>query len=168
MKHPRHSLAPILAILAFASPVAAAQNTIWQSDVRVQEPVLYADPAPISRLTPEIANPETYAPAALFAELYPSIPAEVLPSVGNKTNNQPSIASKNDDSFLNQPRVNLSPSYVQEFAYISTYSNIRKYVGYYSVPSIRLSLAIPRFGNGLGGGYPPLQFGFGPAAFRFW
>ncbi len=159
----------IASALAITQPVLAAPpQSTWNLTRTPEQPLRYIEAAPVLRLAPQIANAETYAPESLLRRLYPSITPPSARRPLEEANNAPSIASKNRGFVQNGPRGNLSPSYVQEFAYIDTYSNIRKYEQYFSFPSIRMSLAMPRFGNGSGGGYQPLQFGFGPAAFRFW
>jgi len=150
------------ALLSTAAPLLAAPNSVWNAQANPALPLRYVETVPIMRLAPQIANAGTYAPEALFLRLYPSISAG--PSADVATNEP----SKTRDFGPNQPRGILSSSYVQEFAYIDTYSNIRRYEEFFNFPSIRMSLAMPRVGNGFGGGYQPLQFGFGPSAFRFW
>ena len=153
------------ALLSTAPPLLAAPNSVWNAQASPALPLRYVESAPVMRLTPQIANAGTYAPEALFLRLYPSISAG--PSADAATN-EPSKTSKTRDFGPIQPRGILSSSYVQEFAYIDTYSNIRRYEEFFNFPSIRMSLAMPQIGNGFGGGYQPLQFGFGPSAFRFW
>ena len=152
------------AVLA-ASHGQAAPNSVWNTNTGPALPYRYVESTSVLRLTPQIANPEIYASDALFLRLYPSISTGRAPEDATI---EPSIASKTREIPPFQTRGILSSSYVQEFAYIDTYSNTRKLEEYFSFPSIRMSLAMPRYGNGLGGGYQPLQFGFGPAAFRFW
>ncbi len=152
-------------VTILATPLQAAPNNIWNSEISPALPLRYVETPPVLRLTPQIANAEIYASEALFQQLYPSINADDAAEVATTG---PSIASKTRDFFPFQTRGILSSSYVQEFAYIDTYSNIRKYEDNFNFPSIRMSLAMPPYGNGFGGSYPPLQFGFGPAAFRFW
>jgi len=156
----------IFAIGAAALPLHAAPATsVWNTTLRPPLPYQYIEIAPPSRLTPQIANPETYVSDSLFLQLYPSISTRDLPEEATSAT---SIASKTREIVQNQPRGILSSSYVQELAYVDTYSNIRRYEEFFSFPSIRMSLAMPRFGNGFGGGYQPLQFGFSPVAFKFW
>ncbi len=153
------------AIFAAALPAKAAQNSVWNTKAGPTLPYRYIDSVPVLLTAPQFANAETYASEALFQQLYPSIKMGTTPdaeTIGS------SIASNTRDFGPFQTRGILSSSYVQEFAYIDTCSNIRKYEEYFSFPSIRMSLAMPPYGNGFGGGYPPLQFGFGPAAFGFW
>lgn len=152
-------------LLCSALPLMAAPSNVWHADTAPGLPLRYVEATPVLRLTSQIANAETYAPDALFLQLYPSISAG--PAAGAATI-EPLETSKTRDFEPIRTRGILSSSYVQELAYVDTYSNIRKYEDYFNFPSIRLSLAMPRFGNGFGGGYQPLQFGFGPAAFRFW
>lgn len=153
------------AIFATALPVQAAPNSVWNTESSPARPYRYIESTPTMRFIPQIANAETYASNALFMRLYPSINAAAIPE---NTTNAASIASKTRDFGPFQTRGILSSSYVQEFAYIDAYTNTGRYEEFFNFPSNRMSLAMPRFGNGLGGGYQPLQFGFGPAAFRFW
>ncbi len=155
------ALAATLAVLAQAAPAAS----VWAPSAGPARPYLYIESTPISRLAPQIENAAIYASDSLFTRLYPSISTDV--TAENETS-ELSIASKTREIGPIKTRGNLSPSYVQEFAYIDTYTNSREYEEFFSFPSIRMSLAMPRIGNGSGGGYQPLQFGFGPAAFRFW
>ena len=148
-----------------ATPLQAAPNSVWNAEASPALPLRYIETAPQMRLIPQIANAGTYASEALFQQLYPSINAD---DDTEAATTGPSIASKTKVFHPFQTRGILSSSYVQEFAYIDTYSNIRKYENNFSFPSIRMSLAMPPYGNGFGGSYPPLQFGFGLAAFRFW
>ncbi len=152
------------AVLA-APQMQAAPNSVWNTKTGPALPYRYIESTPVLRLTPQIENPEIYASDALFLRLYPSISAPLAPEAATI---DPNIASKTREIPPFQTRGILSSSYVQEFAYIDTYSNTRKFEQYFNFPSIRMSLAMPLYGNGLGGGYQPLQFGFGPAAFRFW
>ncbi|MBL1436642.1 MAG: hypothetical protein COB08_010640 [Rhodobacteraceae bacterium] len=150
------------AIMAAALPLQAAPlNSVWRSDVSPMIPYQYIESVPVLRLAPQIANAQTYASDSLYLRLYPSINTASMPS-------DPSIASKTRGFVQNQTRGILSSSYVQEYAYIDTYSSTRTFEEYFSFPSIRMSLAMPPYGNGFGGGYQPLQFGFNPAAFKFW
>ncbi len=155
----------IAALLTTSAPLLAAPNSVWDANASPALPLRYVESAPILRLAPQIANAETYAPKALFQHLYPSIDPM---TEAESTTIAPTMASKTRDFGQIQPRGILSSSYVQELAYVDTYSNIRRYEDFFSFPSIRMSLAMPRFGNGFGGGYQPLQFGFGPVAIRFW
>ena len=155
-----------LALAAF--PLQAAPVSVWNSGLVPEQPLQYIKAAPISRIAPQIANAEIYAPESLLTRLNPSIEPDQVPEESLETNIQSSIVSKNGGFGQISPRVNLSPSYVQEFAYIDMYSNIRRYDDNITFPSVRLSLTMPRFGNGFGGGYQPLQYGFGPLAVRFW
>jgi hypothetical protein len=154
------------AIAMAALPVQAAPNAnVWNTNAAPAMPYRYIESAPIMRLTPQNANLEIYASEALLMRLYPSINTGALPV---DATNAASITSKTRDLGQNQPRGILSSSYVQEFAYIDTYSNTREFEEFFNIPSISMSLAMPRIGNGFGGGYQPLQIGLGPAAFRFW
>ncbi len=153
------------ALLTVALPLMAAPNTVWNAGAAPALPLRYIESTPILRLTPQIANAEIYAPKALFLQLYPSINPQDDAVVATI---EPSTASKTRDFGPIRTRGILSSSYVQELAYVDTYSNSREYEEFFTFPSIRMSLAMPRIGNGFGGGYQPLQFGFGPAAFRFW
>jgi len=168
MRHPIKT-AITAALMAIPLPLfAAPQTTIWNTNQGPALPLRYIETTPVLRLTPHIANAETYAPLALFQHLYPSIPKPTVAPLRAEGNIEPSIASKSDEIGLLFRRGNLSPSYVQEFAYIDTYTNSREYEDIFNFPSIRMSLAMPRIGTGFGGGYQPLQFGFGPNAFPFW
>jgi hypothetical protein len=153
------------ALLSAALPLMAAPNSVWNANAAPTLPLRYIESAPVLRLTPQIANAEVYAPKALFLQLYPSINQQADAVVATI---EPSISSKTRDLGPIRTRGILSSSYVQEFAYIDTYSNIRRYEEFFNFPSIRMSLAMPQIGNGFGGGYQPLQIGLGPAAFRFW
>lgn len=154
------------ATIAAALPLQAGSDTqVWSTDRSALIPHHYIESAPILRPEPQIANAETYASDSLYARLYPSINPASKPS--NSTI-EPSIVSKTRDFAQNETSGILSSSYVQEYAYINAYSNIRKNEAYFSFPNIRMSLAMPPYGNGFGGGYQPLQFGFGPAVFTFW
>ena len=99
--------------------------------------------------------------------LYPSIGDSSAARMMDSTNIEPLLPSKYGLFSHNDPSVNLSPSYVQEFAYINTYSNIRNYEERLIFPSIRMSLTLPRFGIGFGGGFRNSQFGFGPISVQF-
>jgi len=155
-----------VAISAGTLPLQAAPNqSVWNTDASPELPYSYIESTPIVRLTSQSENAGIYASKSLFSRLYPSITARPAPV---ETTIGPSIASKTKDFGPIRTRGILSSSYVQEYAYIDTYSNNRRYEEFFSFPSIRMSLAAPRFGNGLGGGYQPLQFGFNPAAFKFW
>ena len=147
---------------------AAPPASTWNGAQGPALPLRYIDPAPILRLTPQIANAETYASEALYALLYPSIARAPQSARTPETTIQPSIASKNSAFTQNTTRGNLSTSYVQEFAYIDVYSNTGKYDNIITLPTIQMSLAMPRFGNGFGGGYLPLRFGFGPIKMGTW
>jgi len=151
-------------LLCPALPLMAAPSNVWSAESVPALPLRYVETMPVLRLTPQIANAETYAPNALFLQLYPSIDAAHAAAA---VTIEPVATSKTRVFGPNRTRGILSSSYVQELAYVDTYSNIRKYEDYFNFPSIRLSLAMPQFGNGFGGGYQPLQFGFGPAAFGF-
>ena len=156
-------------LLLFASTsLAGPAASPWSNLSSPELPYRYIKTPPDLRISPQTANAETYVPEALFSRLYPSISTVDLTGDALETNIQASIASKKEVFYQLPTRGNLSTYYVQEFAYITTYSNIRKYEDFIAFPSIRMSLALPRFGNGFGGGYQPLQFGFSPAAFRFW
>lgn len=144
---------------------AAPPSSIWNSGSRPIKPYQYIEPIPESQLELHYENGEIYAPDALFTRLYPSIEQGATPV---EPPAEVSIASKTTPVGPKAPRGILSSSYLQEFAYINTYSNIGRYEQPFTLPSIRLRLAMPGFGYGFGGGYQPLQFGFGPAAFSFW
>ncbi len=154
-------LAAALVLLAQAAPAAS----VWHLGTGPAQPYRYVESPPISRLAPQIENADIYVSDSLFLRLYPSI--NTGKTAENPTTDA-SIASKTREIGPIRTRGNLSPSYVQEFAYIDAYTNSREYEEFFTFPSIRMSLAMPRIGNGFGGGYQPLQFGFGPAAFRFW
>lgn len=154
------------AIIAATLPMQAFANpSVWHTGTGPELPYQYIESTPIMRITPQNENIGIYASDSLYLRLYPSINSA---AVSEETNIEPSIASKTRGFGPLQPRGILSSSYVQEFAYIDTYSNNRRFEEFFNFPSIRMSLATPRFGNGLGGGYQPLQFGFNPAAFKFW
>ena len=154
------------AIVAATLPLQAAANpSVWNTKTSPALPYRYIESTPVLRLTLQNENAEIYASESLFSRLYPSINAGPAPA---EVTIEASIASKTKDFGPYRPRGILSSSYVQEFAYIDTYSSNRRYEEFFSFPSIRVSLAAPRFGNGSGGGYQPLQFGFTPAAFKFW
>lgn len=155
-----------VAIVVATAPLSAAPNTtIWNSTNGPLLPLQYIESTPILRFPPQSANQEIYASEALYLRLYPSIPVDVSDQYVENANIQPSIASKKSIFGQNSDRVNLSPYYVQELAYVDTYSNIRKYDDFISFPNIQMSLAMSQFGNGLGGGYSPFRFGFGPIGF---
>jgi hypothetical protein len=157
--------ASAVTVLAAMPLSAAPANSVWSLTTGPALPYRYMETESVLRRAPQIANPETYAPDALFSQLYPSISADPTPQ---DATNAPVVASKTRKNLPFEPRGILSSSYVQEFAYIDAYSNTRKFNPNLGFPSIRLSLAMPRFGNGYAGGYQPLQFGFGPIALRFW
>lgn len=158
-----------IAFLVSAVPLQAAPPvTIWNSAHGPALPLQYVESTANLRLTPQNANAETYASAALYSRLYPSITQQASGASQIETTIQPSIASKNGDFQQFSPRVNLSPSYVQEYAYIDTYSNSRQFDNMFRLANIQMSLAMPQFGNGFGGGYPPLRFGFGPVGMGTW
>lgn len=152
-------------LVASTLPLLAAPNTVWNTTTSPALPLRYIESPPVLRLTPQIANAETYAPDTLFLKLYSSISTNTPPDAATI---EPSIASKTGISGPFLPRGILSSSYVQELAYVDAYSSVRKHEEFFTFPSIRMSLAMPRYGNGFGGGYRPLQIGFGPAAFRLW
>ncbi|NOR62349.1 MAG: hypothetical protein GQ535_07650 [Rhodobacteraceae bacterium] len=143
----------------------AANPSVWNSNAGPALPYRYIESTPIVRLIPQNENAAIYASDSLYLRLYPSINSAPTPA---DVTNEASIASKTREFGPIRTRGILSSSYVQEFAYIDTYSNNRRYEEFFNFPSIRMSLATPMFGNGLGGGYQPLQFGFNPAAFKFW
>jgi len=144
---------------------AAANPSVWNTGAGPALPYRYIESTPIVRLAPQNENAAIYASDSLFLRLYPSINTAPSPT---EATTELSIASKTREIGPIRTRGILSSSYVQEFAYIDTYTNNRRYEEFFNFPSIRMSLATPRFGNGLGGGYQPLQFGFNPAAFKFW
>ncbi len=151
------------------TPVAMAGTggSVWSSSSGPSLPLHYIESIRISQNVPRNAPAETYAPQALFMLLYPSINDSNQDSIPQVANTVAATASKNSAFQQFRPRVNLSPSYVQEFAYIDTYSNIGKYRNNFPFPSIRMSLPLPWFGGGFGGGYQGLQFGLGSQLFRF-
>jgi len=154
------------AIVAAALPLQAAANpSVWNTNASPALPYRYIESTPVLRLAPQNENAAIYASKSLFSRLYPSINSAPSAPVAIIA---PSIASKTREFGPIRTRGILSSSYVQEFAYIDTYSSNRGYEEFFTFPSIRMSLATPQFGNGLGGGYQPLQFGFNPAAFKFW
>lgn len=154
------------AIVAATLPLQATANpSVWKTNASPELPYRYIESTPIVRLTSQNENAAIYASDSLFSRLYPSINTALAP---RDATTEPSIASKTREIGPIRTRGILSSSYVQEYAYIDTYSSNRRYEEFFNFPSIRMSLATPRFGNGLGGGYQPLQFGFNPAAFKFW
>ncbi len=165
MKHLDKSALCAVALAATLPLQAVANPSVWNTGARPAFPYRYIESTPIVRLTPQNENAAIYASDSLYLRLYPSINTVPLPI---DVTTEPSIASKTREFGPIRTRGILSSSYVQEFAYIDAYSNNRRFEEFFSFPSIRMSLATPRFGNGLGGGYQPLQFGFNPAAFKFW
>lgn len=155
--------------LAMVSPMAnsGTPSRIWQAGTGPALPFRYIEPIRISQENPQIAQAGTYATEAIFQQLYPSIEQSTPRGLADAANIKGANVSKTSDSALFTPRVNLSPSYGQEYAYINTYSNIRKYEDIFTFPSIRMNSPLPWFGGGFGGGYHGLQFGFGPNLFRF-
>jgi hypothetical protein len=156
-------------LTSLQAPMASAGtgSSVWSSTSGPAQPLHYVESIRVTQSSPQIARVGSYAPTALFMLLYPSIDDSKTTSTEAETNSETLIASKNRGFQQFRPRVNLSPSYVQEFAYIDTYSNIRKYEDNFNFPSIRMNLPLPWFGGGFGGGYQRLQFGFGPKLFRF-
>ena len=158
--------APTAAVFLISVPFRADANpSVWNNQSTPALPYQYIESAPVSEIAPLLENDATYASDSLYKQLYPSI--NEMQMSADSTNGA-SMASKTRDFLSNSPRGILSSSYLQEYAYIDTYTNNKGYEEVFNFPSIRMNLATPRFGNGLGGGYQPLQFGFGPAAFRFW
>ncbi len=161
-------LSLILATTLLApAAMAGTGGSVWSATTGPSLPLHYIESIRISQSVARSAPAETYAPQALFMLLYPSINDSNRDSIPQAANSVAATASKNSALQQFRPRVNLSPSYVQEFAYIDTYSNIGKYRNNFPFPSIRVSLPLPWFGGGFGGGYQGLQFGFGPKLFRF-
>ncbi len=159
----------IAMVTAFAPALQAApEPSLWRPDQAPVLPLRYIEPVTILQFDPQIANAETYASESLYLALYPSIQQNPEAEIEGEANSQAIIASKTRDFEAFIPRGNLSPSYVQEFAYIDAYSNIRKYDGLTGFPNIQIRMALPQFGNGFGGGYQPLQFAFWPVGFGVW
>ena len=145
-----------VAFLVSAVPIQAAPPvTIWSSAQSPALPIQYVESTSILRLTPQNATAETYASEALYSRLYPSIAQQASGPEPLETTIQPSIASNNGVFYQFSPRVNLSPSYVQEYAYIDTYSNSRQFDNMFRLANIQMSLAMP-------------QFGFGPIGMGTW
>jgi len=157
-----------IAISAAAPALAAPEMSVWNNARSPSLPHQYIESVPVARLTWHNSAAETYAPEALYLRLYPSIGAQLVGDKAAVTNIQPSISSKNSPFLQNPPRGNLSTSYLQEFAYIDVYSNTGEYDNIIRQPTIQMSFSMPRFVHGLGGGYLPLQLGFGPFAAGGW
>jgi len=161
--------APLLLIATLLSSAAHGEGVgnIWAQTSGPGSPLHYIAEIPVLQNTAQVAKFETYAPESLSMLLYPSNNNYSTRYIANLVNTKQPSSSKYSVIQQNRRSVNLSTSYVQEFAYIDTYSNIRRYEDTFVFPSIRMNLALPEFGAGLGGGYQNSQFGFGPISVRF-
>lgn len=163
------NIAPLLLIATLLSSAAHGQDAgnIWTNTSGPQAPLHYIANTPVSQSVVQIAKSGTYVPDSLSMLLYPSRGDSSTLHNAAGGNIEQALPSKYRVNQLILRRVNLSTSYVQEFAYIDTYSNIRRHEDTFVFPSIRMNLTLPGFGAGFGGGNQNSQFGFGPISVRF-